>query len=201
MTSRATVGSSGLVSPRWQDGLRSATMRGIRAWWAVRLDGSEIERRGSAALPCLSRLDLMHVLLNLPLGHLVGKADLRERERKTLDGVSHPVVEWTPAGVVRLVRPSLAVEHAYVAARTFRRGLEGAAQFGTYCTRSMVLPASVSVCDFELAEASYYGVGVYRSGRGEINELVAPEPFPPLAETAASWAFTETLYNKAFVLA
>ncbi|MBN9620985.1 MAG: hypothetical protein J0H43_14845, partial [Actinobacteria bacterium] len=159
-------------------------MRGVKAWWAVRLDQAEVERRGLIELQCLSRLDLLHVLLGLPLGQAVEESDLRPRERRSLAGLSHPVVEWTSAGVVRLARPSIAVEHAYIVARTFEHGLDRASRFGAYCTRSIVLPATLTVLDIELAEASFHGIGVYRTSRRGRAELVAPEPLPQLAETA-----------------
>ena len=60
----------------------------------------------------------------------------------------------------------------------------------------MALAASVRLDDFELAEASYYGVGVYRHQGEALKELLAPESMPIWRETPASWAFSETLYER-----
>jgi hypothetical protein len=60
----------------------------------------------------------------------------------------------------------------------------------------MVLPAGAALGTSELAQASYYGVGVYRASEDGLLELLAPEPMPAWPETAASWVFSETLYEQ-----
>lgn len=57
----------------------------------------------------------------------------------------------------------------------------------------MALPTSADVTKLDLSEASYYGVGVYLADGDDVECLLAPGAFPDWPESAASWAFSETL--------
>lgn len=196
MSKTTTVRPSQSTSPRWRRGLHHATMRGVSAWWSVQIDKSEVARRASTRLSCMSRLDLLAVLLKLPLGESIEPSSLADRDRVMLASLPPQVVDWTPSGVARLARPVLSLSHTYISSRTFRGGLDAISDFGTYCARSVVLPSTASVQEFELAEAAYFGVGIYVYICGELKELATPEIFPELPETPASWAFSESLYNR-----
>jgi hypothetical protein len=171
-------------------------MLGVRGWWSVKHDVAELRRRGWRAVPGLEQMSVLDVVLELPLGRVMLEAKLSPRQRRTLAGLDPVVVERRVGGFVRTVSPCLEVESVVVPARTFRNGLEAASTFSNYCARSVRLPSTARVSDIELAEASFYGVGVMRAARGGSIELLAPQPFGDLPHTAASWAFNEVLARK-----
>jgi hypothetical protein len=180
----------------WRDGLMQAWMFGVHAWWSVSRDEPELRRRGRASLADLERLDVLDVVLQLPIGQIVVQSKLSTRQRDTLSNLDPAVVEQHREGFVRHARPCLNIERVVVPARTFRTGLGAATLFANYCVPSIMLPSTVRVSDLELAEASFYGVGVMRAIRGGSVELLEPEPFEELPHTPASWAFNEVLARK-----
>lgn len=195
MTGRAPLADL-RPSTGWRSDLMQARMMGVPGWWLVRHDEREMRRRGRCDLPGLERMDVLDVVLKLPLGGVVVEAELSPQQRRTLVGLHPAVVERHADGFVRTVTPCLAVERVVVSARSFRAGLEAASSFSNYCVRSMILPLSAWVSDLELAEASFFGVGVMKAVRGGSAELLAPEPFEDVPHTAASWAFSEVLARK-----
>lgn len=60
----------------------------------------------------------------------------------------------------------------------------------------MALATAGHPTETELAEADYYGVGVYIADGDRLVELVRPEPLPDWPETPASWVFTEALCDR-----
>lgn len=194
--SMMTVGLSPVSAPAWRVGLMAARMLGVGGWWSVWHDLGELRRREWRALPSLERMDVLDVVLEMPLRRVVAEDTLSPRQRRTLETLDPAVVARCEGGFVRNVRPCLEVENVVVPARTFRAGLEAASAFANYCARSMVLPSTAWVSDLELAEASFFGVGVMRAVRGGGTELLAPEPFIDQPHTAASWAFSEVLARK-----
>jgi hypothetical protein len=176
--------------------LHPAPMGGVDAWWSVVVHADELTRRRGEKLGCLRRLDVVDVLLNLPIAVAVSWDSLSARERRTLTRLPDGVVSRRGNSVVRRATPPVRPEHVVVPARTFRRGLERASAFSTYCARSTALANSVKLAEFELAEASYYGVGIYQYHGEALVEMLAPEPMPTWGETPASWVFSETLYER-----
>lgn len=175
---------------------RLCGMFGILGWWAVTPDRGELARRAGEHDPGLRRLDVIAALHRLPLDVLVPEVEVRRTDLRLFARLPSFVLGRTGGAVIRRVSPPLQVDHVVVPSRAFRPGLEAASQFSTYCARSMLLPAQVEMGETDLAEANYYGVGVYRTGTGSTVELVAPEPFGDCAETPASWAFSEDLYRQ-----
>lgn len=180
----------------WATPLHQADMFGTRAWWSVTPDVGELQRRAACHVPELRRLEVAAALLDLPLGIPVPEASLSVRDRRVLATLPDCVVERIGSSVVRRTSPCLTVDQVVLPARTFRRGLETVTEFSTYCARSMVVPATIDLADIELAEANYYGVGVYRADAHALTELVAPEPLPLWPETPASWSFAEMLWSQ-----
>jgi hypothetical protein len=185
-----------LQSSTWRHQLLVAPMLGVRAWWSVTPDPDELARREGAQFTCLRRLDVVDVLLSLPIGGPVAASSLSAHEQRIVGRLPQRVVERAGRGVVRLACPPLRVDHVVVSAQRFRRGLEAASSFSTYCARSMVLSGRVEPSEMELTEAGYYGVGVYLVQGNRLIELVAPEPLPGWDETPASWVFSETLCDR-----
>lgn len=187
--------SPALQPTMWRQHLHPARMFGVQAWWSVTLHPTEQARRGKTQLRCLRRLSVVDVLLSLPIGCSVAEDSLTAREQRILAGLPQSVIERTGGAVVRRARPPLQVDHALVSARNFRRGLEAASTFSMYSAHSMVLADGTEFAATDLAEAGYYGVGVYMAG-DRLTELVAPERLPVWPETAASWVFSEQLSDR-----
>jgi hypothetical protein len=177
----------------WSASLRPACMFGVRAWWSVVLNRSELARRDGLQFGDLQRLAVVDVLLGLPIDESVSERSLSPREVRRLAALPSGVIDRVGAGVVRRASPPLRIDHAVVPARAFRTGLEAASSFSTYCARSMALTTGADATDADLAEASYYGVGVYIADGDRQVELVAPEPMPDWPETPAGWVFSEKL--------
>ena len=177
----------------WPVQLRAGRMFGIRAWWSITANVAELSRREAHRVQPLKRIDVTAALLSLPLDLPVPENSLRANELRALSAVPSPLVERIDGAVVRRTSPPVSVDHVVLPTRDFRRGLEAVTQFSTYCARSLVLPAAIDMSKIQLAEASFYGVGIYRAAVDSLAELVVPEPLPPWPETPASWVFAETL--------
>jgi hypothetical protein len=190
-----------LESGEWSALLHAARMFGVRAWWSVVPNRGELARRHGAQIGALRRLAVVDVLLGLPLDEPVAERSLLPRELRALAGLPSCVVDRGGGRVVRRASPPLGIDQVVVPARAFRRGLEAASSFSTYCARSMALAAAVDPSQTELAEASYYGVGVYIADGDHLDELVVPEPMPCWPETPASWVFAEVLCDQLVLLA
>lgn len=180
----------------WPVPLQPASMCGLHAWWSVIPNHSELRRRSGAEVDVLQRLDVTSTLLSLPIDVPVAEDALLPTELRALAGLSQRLVERVDGHVVRRTSPPLQVDHVAVRARVFRRGLEAATEFATYCAGSIVLPAAASVTELELSEASYYGVGVYLANRDDLVCLAEPDAFPVWPESAASWVFSEILWRR-----
>lgn len=180
----------------WRYRLRPGRMCGLNAWWSVTLDHRELHRRRGVNVDALQRLEVVSALLSLPVNLPVAMDALQPMELRALAGLSEHLVARDEGRLIRRTVPPLHVDHVVVRTRMFRRGLESVTQFATYCAGSMVLAPAVPATDWDLSEASYYGVGVFRERRGDLACLVEPESFPDLPETVASWAFSETLWQR-----
>ncbi|MFL0177036.1 hypothetical protein A5630_10155 [Mycolicibacterium mucogenicum] len=171
-------------------------MCGQNAWWSVTLNHAELHRRREANADALQRLEMVSTLLGLPIDVPVPAEALRPTQLRALADLPEHLVSWDEGHLIRRTTPPLCVNHVVVRARTFRRGLEAVSEFATYCAGSVVLPAAAPVTDWDLSEASYYGVGVYRASSDRLACLVEAESFPDWPETAASWVFSETLWQQ-----
>jgi hypothetical protein len=179
---------------QWPNRLRLGRMFGTACWWSVKPNWAELTRRGDAIeVAALGRLDVVAALLSLPLNVPVAESALSARELRLMERLPPSVVDRVEGAVTRRAAPPLQVDHVIVQASVLQRGLEATSDFSTYCGRSIVLPSSVEVTELQLAEANYYGVGVYAAQSDRLTELVAPEPMPNWPETPASWVFSETL--------
>lgn len=189
-----------LESESWSTSLRRARMFGVSAWWAVVPNRGELARREGAQVGALRRLAVVDVLLSLPTDEPVDERSLSPRELRVLAGLPSCVVDRSGGAVVRRASPPLGIDHVVVPAQAFRRGLEAASSFSTYCARSIALAATAGPTETDLAEASYYGVGVFIADGDRLVEAVASENMPVLPETPASWVFAEELCNRIVML-
>lgn len=191
-----TTAPAGPNASAGRDGLQPGRMFGLNAWWSVTLNHPELHRRRGANVDALQRLEVVSTLLGLPIDVPVATDALQPMQLRALAGLSEHLVVRNEGRLLRRTAPPLYVDHVVVRARMFRRGLEAVSQFATYCAGSMVLAAAAPVTDWDLSEASYYGVGVFRATRDGLACLVEPESFPDWPETAASWVFSETLWRR-----
>jgi hypothetical protein len=182
---------------RWPSGLQSAEMFGICAWWSIRVDLAELQRReGNGHVAQLRRLEVAAVLLELPMGLPVPEESMDVRQLRVLNSLPHCVAERAEGTVTRRASPPIAVDHVVMPTLNFRRGLESVTEFSTYCATSILVPPTMELCDIDFAEASFYGVGIYRADADAVAELIEPEPLPLWPETPASWTFAEMLWEK-----
>lgn len=186
------------ITARWPAEFRPARMFGTLAWWSVTVNQAELSRRGATPFKALHKLEVTSTLLGLPVGVPVPEEALQPREMRILTTLPPPLVERTNGYLMRRTSPPLQIDHVVVRTPTVRQGLEAVSGFSTYCASSVVLPLTAEWTDVDLAEADYYGVGVYVAGDHVVERLVDPAVFPRWPETAASWTFTEVLYERAF---
>lgn len=184
------------LTAHWPAGLRRARMFGTLAWWSVTVNQAEVSRRGAGPFRALQKLAVASTLLGLPVDLPVPEEALQPREMRVLATLPPILVERAGGYMIRRTSPPLQVEHVAAPTTTVRRGLEAVSAFSTYCSRSMVLPRTAEWTELDLAEANYYGVGVYVAGDHDAERLVAPAVFPRWPETAASWTFSEMLYER-----
>lgn len=134
--------------------------------------------------------------LGLPVDLPVPEEALQPGELCVLKALSPTLVEQSNGYLIRRTLPPLQLDHVVARTPTVRRGLEAVSAFSTDCSRSMVLPRAAEWTELDLAEANYYGVGVYVAGSHDAEPLVAPAAFPLWPETAASWTVSEVLYDR-----
>jgi len=184
------------MSAQWLAELRPARMFGTLAWWSVTVNQAEVSRRGSTPFRALQKLEVASTLLGLPVDGLVPEKALQPRQLRVLTALSPILVERVNGYLIRRAVPRIQVDHVVARTRTVRRGLDAVSAFSTYCARSVVLPRAAEWTELDLAEADFYGVGVYVAGDRDVKCLAPPAAFPLWPETAASWTFSEALYDR-----
>ncbi|GAB3807160.1 hypothetical protein [Micromonospora zhanjiangensis] len=167
---------------------------GVRAWLAFRRDRAELARRGGG--PAICGLDQLDALMNLPAGLPVPVASVPAGDRRLLRRLPAGSLDWSGASVTRRVVPPLVPLLAMVRARTWSAGLRAASRFGAYCPRLMMVPALPVDAEHALAQASFYGVGVAVTDRGQPRIVLESEPLADWQPTPAWWWFAEEVYRQ-----
>lgn len=101
------------------DGAQVATVRVLGQSAAViyRADAGELHRRNGVGLGTITRLDLLDLLLNLPLGCAMAAESLTMRERRLLTDLPAGSIDVEPGLVTRRVAVPLMVDLALVPGR------------------------------------------------------------------------------------
>lgn len=174
---------------------KAASLQGVEALFFHRTDAAEHLRRQDVAAARLDQMEVLETLLVLPVGIPVALASLDADQRR--------VVRALPAGAAdrdretvtrRAVRP-VRVDLAVVPAAGWRQGLRDAGRFAPFCRRAMLFTRRPARLEELLAEADFYGIGVFLAAEHGVEMLLQPGEYRPLRHTAAAWCFTEELYQ------
>ncbi|MFD8105333.1 hypothetical protein [Streptomyces microflavus] len=179
------------------DGLAKVVpVLGTEALFFYRMDDAEHERREAVGAARLDRMHPLEVLLNLPVGLPVPLASLEKQERRAVHALPCGAADRDRRTVTRRAVRPLHVDLAVVRATGWKRGLEEAGRFAPYCRRAILLtrrPAGISEA---LAEADFYGIGVFLISDEEVEMVLEPRDYRPLRHTAAAWSFVEEMYQR-----
>ncbi|SEE34499.1 hypothetical protein SAMN05428938_7932 [Streptomyces sp. KS_5] len=172
-----------------------ATLQGTEALFFYRLDSAEHARRRQAAAARMDRMPALEALLALPVGIPVPLTALDPDQRRAVRALPAGCVDRDRTSVTRrAVRPAR-VDLAVVRAAGWRQGLRDAGRFAPFCRRAMLLTRRPSHLDEALAEADFYGIGVFLAAEDGVEMVLEPAPYRPLRHTAAAWCFVEELYQ------
>ncbi|MFJ2893082.1 hypothetical protein ACIO53_44355 [Streptomyces sp. NPDC087305] len=138
----------------------------------------------------------LECLLTLPAGVRIPLESLESAARRAVRVLPTGAADREQATVTRRAVRPLRVDLAVVRASGWRQGLERAAQFAPFCRRAMLLDRCPSRLDELLAEADFYGIGVFLASGHEVELLLEPEEYRPRRHTAAAWWFVEDLYQR-----
>ncbi|MER7709085.1 hypothetical protein ABTX83_00745 [Streptomyces werraensis] len=172
-----------------------ASLQGVEALFFYRLDSAEHARRRHAAAARLDRMAALETLLALPVGIPVPLALLDAGQRRAVRALPAGCADRDRTSVIRrAVRPAR-IDLAVVRATGWRQGLRDAGRFAPFCRRAMLLTRRPAHLDEALAEADFYGIGVFLATGDGAEMVLEPAPYRPLRHTAAAWCIVEELYQ------
>ncbi|MCX5246685.1 MULTISPECIES: hypothetical protein [unclassified Streptomyces] len=186
--------SRALLAPGAQ--ARTVSVLGTEALCFYRLDKAEHARREEASAARLDHLADLESLLALPVGIPVLLGALDSAVRRAVRALPTGAAERDRKTVTRhAVRP-LQVDLAVVRASNWRQGLERAGRFAPFCRRAMLLDRHPARLEEALAEADFYGIGVFLVAGNDVELALEPGGYRPPRHTAAAWWFVEDLYQR-----
>ncbi|MGW5454717.1 hypothetical protein [Nocardia sp. NPDC003979] len=159
-------------------------------------DVQEIERRRRLRLGAVTRLDLLDVVMNLPVGLPISVGDLTSRERRIIGQAPAGVVEVEGGYYVRRARAPISARLAVVASRTWQEGLRSAGRFAPFCSRAMLLRSIPTDLAEAQLQASFFGIGICVSDASGLRTLVEPQLYVRQRHSCGQWLFAEKLYEK-----
>lgn len=169
-------------------------MLGTAPLFIHRMNEEEDRRRRHAQADPL-HLGHLDSLLWLPHGQDIPTAALSAHEQACLRHLPRGALQRSPGHVRRLAVRPLVVDLVLTVHARPRRALEHATRFAPFCPRAVILERPARRWSTFLAEADFYGVGVFLAGEGEPERVLEPAPYRPARHTPASWAFCERLYR------
>ncbi|MGW2280219.1 hypothetical protein [Streptomyces sp. NPDC001770] len=169
---------------------------GTEALFFYRLDAAEDSRRREASAARLDKLPPLETLLTLPVGLPVPLASLDQREHRAVRALPKGSADRNRSTVMRRAVRPMQVDLAVVRASGWRQGLEGAGRFAPFCRRAMLLDRRPTRPQESLAEADFYGIGVFAPAGDRVEMILEPRAYRPQRYTAAAWAFVEELYQR-----
>lgn len=183
---------------------RASGARGlVGADAVVTVDVAEHARRAAMGLGAVPDYSTLYALMCLPIDAAVPVADLGGVVRRLLSEAPPGCVEWL-GGATRVRRcyvPAATVGLVVVRGATWRPALRRAAAFEPFAARVVLLPRPPRRVADIAWEADVDGTGLWitRPGSGsrdagEIEEIVAPEPYVSRHLKPAKWRFAEHAY-------
>ncbi|MFI0779331.1 hypothetical protein [Streptomyces sp. NPDC021212] len=174
---------------------RAASLQGVEALFFYRTDAAERLRRQDAAAARLDQMEVLETLLALPVGIPVPLASLDADQRRAVRALPSGAADRDRETVTRRAVRPVRVDLAVVSAAGWRQGLRDAGRFAPFCRRAMVFTRRPARLEELLAEADFYGIGVFLAAEHGVEMLLHPGEYRPLRHTAAAWCFTEELYQ------
>lgn len=172
-----------------------ASLQGVEALFFYRPDTAEHTRRRRTAAARLDRMAALETLLTLPVGVPVPFAVLDAGQRRAVRALPAGCVDRDRTSVTRRAVRPVHVDLAVVRAAGWRQGLEDAGRFAPFCRRAMLLTRRPARLEEKLAEADFYGIGVFVAAGDGVEMVLEPALYRPLRHTAAAWCFVEELYQ------
>ncbi|MFJ8637482.1 hypothetical protein [Streptomyces sp. NPDC093568] len=172
-----------------------ASLQGTEALFFHRLDATEHARRQEVAAERLDRMAVLETLLTLPVGIPVPLASLDAGQRRAVRALPAGAADRDRTTVTRRAVRPVRVDLAVVRVGGGRQGLRGAGRFAPFCRRAMLLTRRPAHLEELLAEADFYGIGVFLATEHGVEMMLAPEEYRPERHTAAAWCFVEELYQ------
>ncbi|MFI1361296.1 hypothetical protein ACH4TV_48255 [Streptomyces sp. NPDC020898] len=169
---------------------------GTEALFFYRMDSAEDVRRREVSAARLDKLPPLETLLALPVGLPVPLASLDQRERRALRALPAGAADRNRKVVTRWAVRPLQIDLALVRASGWRQGLERAGRFAPFCRRAMLLDRRPVRLEESLAEADFYGIGVFVPSGDGVEMVLESRTYRPQRHTAAAWAFVEELYQR-----
>ncbi|MFF3277324.1 hypothetical protein ACFYWU_41350 [Streptomyces chrestomyceticus] len=173
-----------------------ACLQGVEALFFHRLDFAEHARRRDAGAVRLDRMAALETLLTLPVDVPVPLASLEAGRRRSVRALPAGAADRDRTAVTRRAVRPVRVDLAVVRAAGWRQGLRDAGRFAPFCRRAMLLTRRPAGLEELLAEADFYGIGVFLAAAHGVELVLAPEEYRPLRHTAAAWCFAEELYQR-----
>jgi hypothetical protein len=137
----------------------------------------------------------LETLLTLPVGIPVPLASLEARQRRAVRALPTGAADRDRTAVTRRAVRPVRVDLAVVSAAGWSQGLRDAGRFAPFCRRAMLLTRRPARLEELLAEADFYGIGVFLATEHGVEMVLAPEEYRPARHTAAAWCFAEELYQ------
>lgn len=169
---------------------------GTEALFFFRMDAAEDVRRRAVSAGRLDKLPPLETLLTLPVGLPVPLASLDQRERRDVRALPAGAADRDRRAVTRWAVRPLQIDLAIVRSSGWRQGLERAGRFAPFCRRAMLLERRPARLEESLAEADFYGIGVFVPLGDGVEMVLEPRAYRPQRHTAAAWAFVEELYQR-----
>jgi hypothetical protein len=163
----------------------------------VAVDEAEHARRAMAGLGAVADVDLMQVLMCLPLHAPVPVADLADVTRRLLSKAPPGCLDWLDDGtrVRRRFVPAASVPLVVVRGASWRPALRRAAAFEPFAARVVLLTRRPRRVADIAWEADVDGAGLWIAHPdGEVEEIVAPQPYVSRYVKPVKWWFAETAY-------
>lgn len=178
------------VVQSWTTGYRRAEI-------SLTIDQHEHERRASFRHRSITDPSALDLLLALPTGETVPWRSLTRGQQ---------VAARIAPDSALVIHDDLVTRHAVRPARldvatvrfptACQAALESAGRFAPFCARQVVVTHRPTMTE-TLIEFGFWGIGLLLDhGHGDLETLVAPEPWVLKRHTVAGWRFVEQVYGQ-----
>ncbi|MDO3169605.1 hypothetical protein P5V90_21745 [Mycobacteroides abscessus subsp. abscessus] len=173
--------------------LHRMRLLGVDTFVAVDMDQDEISRRNRVDMePLLDDYGVLRLLAELPLDVPVRTDALMSSRQRAATRLPRGAAHHADGWITRVARPALSLQLAVVVDTDWKRGLDRASRFASFCPRMVVINGA-AVPSFAAVEATFYGVGAVHADGANTSVLVEPEPTVP-GFGPISWQVQEEVF-------